>query len=323
MHKIICLPEHKTISLSEIDLEDKRYRITKKVDSKSLTASIKLTGLLNPPRVRQMGNHYIVVTGFKRVASIKALAMETIPVLVIPEKEDTHALCCSMAVCENAFQRPLDTMEQARAVFILGQVMTVKEIAANALSLFNMEMNPRLVQKLIDLGTMSREVHDLVEDSRLSMTSALRLKSFDPVTQSLFVGLFKMVKLNLNKQMEVMTNIIESAARDGKTPKEVLESNLVKDILADEALDSSRKGKTLRSVLNQLRYPAISKAMETFDKTLKQLDLGSSICLAPPVNFEARDYNFSFKFATMDELRQRVRVLNDLSVNPVMEQIVK
>lgn len=58
-------------------------------------------------------------------------------------------------------------------------------------------MSQRRVQRLINLGTMSREIHELVDESRLSMTAALRLKDFDIEVQLLFAKFFKAMKLNL------------------------------------------------------------------------------------------------------------------------------
>jgi len=328
----------KLISFSEINMDDRRYRVSRDMNLDYLTSSLRQTGLLNYPRVRQMDKGYILVTGFRRVKAIMDLAgknftrsdfdpgdfmMDKIPVMVMKENDDTDRSCSFLAIVENAFQRPLDTMEQVRAVMLLNRFMTVEEIALQSICLFNMDMNPRLVQKLMDLGAMSEEIHNLIDDSRLSMTAAIRLKWFDPLTQELFVKLFATVKLNLNKQIEIITNVSESAARDGISAMELMQSDPVQEILSDDTMDGARKGNLLRLFFARLRYPAVSTAMATFDKTVKKLNLGSEIRLEAPQNFEARHYSVSFKFATIAEFKARVATLCDLTLNPVMRRIVK
>jgi len=328
----------KVISFSEINMDDRRYMISRDMNLDYLTSSLKQTGLLNYPRVRQMDKGYILVTGFRRVKAVMDLTrkdftggdfvpgdltMDKIPVMVMKENDDTDRSCSFLAIVENAFQRPLDTMEQVRAVMLLNRFMTVEEIALQSICLFNMDMNPRLVQKLMALGAMSEEIHNLIDDSRLSMTAAIRLKWFDPLTQELFVKLFATVKLNLNKQIEIITNVSESAARDGISAMELMQSDPVQEILSDDTMDGARKGTLLRLFFARLRYPAVSTAMATFDKTVKKLNLGSEIRLEAPQNFEARHYNLSFKFATIAEFKARVATLCDLTLNPVMRRIVK
>lgn len=163
------------IPLSSIDIEDERYRISRDYDLAALVASITIAGVLNPPRVRKKSGGFIVVTGFHRVKAMGLIGMDSVWVNVVAEKKDTDLSCSIMAVCDNAFHHSLTTMEQVRAVELLMPLMNVQEIVENAPGLLNMEMSQGRVQSLIELGTMPREIHDLVDESRLSLADALRL----------------------------------------------------------------------------------------------------------------------------------------------------
>ncbi len=324
------------IKISDIDIDDFTYKISSDIDITAMSDSIKSIGLINPPVVRQCNDgRYIVVSGFRRIKAVISNNISRINVRILSgiyrrtlsgEKFINNCVhdrdAAFIAVAENAFQRPLNQVEQARGVVLLKKVMEQNEIAEKSAAIFNFRMNPFFVEKLFLLGTMSDKITSLIESGNLSMTAALRLKQYNSDTVDGFINIFGAVKLGANKQMEIITNIHEIAALENKTPLDLIESDDVKDIIGNKNYDRQRKGSALRSFFAKRRYPRIKEAEEQFKINLKQLKLGNELNLRPPLNFESMNYIFSFKFRNYDELESRIKKLEHVSCNPVLRQMI-
>ena len=227
-----------------------------------------------------------------------------------------------IAIAENAFQRQLNIIEQVKGVVLLKNFMDKNEIVEKSISIFNLKMSPSLVEKLFLLGSMPETLHALIEADNFSMTAALKLAKYDTDTVDAFISLFGTIKSGLNKQLEIITNIHEIAARESITPLILINSNDIRDIIDDKDLENSSKGGLLRSYLAKRRYPRLKEAEENFKMNLKQLKLGNDLNLSAPMNFESPDYIFSFKFKNYNELEQRIKKLEEISRNPILEQMI-
>ncbi len=321
----------KIIRISEIDINDHTYKISSDIDITGLFLSIKDIGLVNPPIVKNNDNGgYIIVSGFRRIEAMIRNNIKYTYARIVPDysrtgseqkisNPDTAEL---IAVTENAFQRPLNIMEQVRGVLLLKKIMDKNKIAENSMSIFNLKMNSSLVKKLDIIGTMPKKVHSLIEEGDLSMTAALKLNRYDLETVNAFINLFSKVKSGLNKQLEIITNIHEIAARQRITPIAVIESSQIRDIIENDQYNRQRKGNLLRAFLLKQRYPRIKEAEEKFKTNLKQLKLGNELNLLAPANFEAMDYSFSFKFKSIDELEKRVEKLKNIICNPILKKMI-
>ena len=311
----------KKIIIPKIDINDCIYKISSDIDLTYLAGSINAMGLINLPVVKQKGNNFIIVSGFRRIRAMILNNTTTIEAKIIPENFSGRKTAL-ISITENAFQRPLNTIEQVKGIVLLKKFMDKNEIAEKSMSIFNLKMNPSLVEKLFLLGSMSERLHDLIETDNFSMTAALRLTRYDTDTIDAFISLFGTIKTGLNKQLEIITNIHEIAAREGTAPLLVMNSKDIRDIIDDKDLDNSRKGGLLRSYLAKRRYPRLKEAEENFKANLKQLRPGKDLNLSAPMNFEAADYNCSFKFKNYSELEKRIKKLEKISHNPILKRMI-
>ncbi len=65
--------EEKLIDISRIDLDDQKYRISIDNTIDSLLESISTTGLITSCILRKVKNQFVVVSGFRRILSMKHL----------------------------------------------------------------------------------------------------------------------------------------------------------------------------------------------------------------------------------------------------------
>ncbi|MBF0412668.1 MAG: hypothetical protein HQK70_08150 [Desulfamplus sp.] len=346
------------INIDDIDLSDETFKISSDKSLydndpasfdkslSSLAASINSIGLINLPILQKIGSDdkicngelehkpYRVVSGFRRLAAVKSLISSkdsNLPNKILANiLECDEKTCAFIAISENSFQRELNTMEQARGVHLLKKFISVEEIAGSSSAIFNMNMNRALINMLDDIANMPASVHRVVENERLAMGAALKLRQYgydDDVIDS-FVRLFSKIKTSLNKQKEIITNIHEIAARENISVTDVINAKEIREIVDNSAdgADENRKGNLLRSILFEQRYPNLSKAKEQFNINLKLLnsqgDLKGGIKLEPPADFEGRDYTISFKFSNVDDLAQNADAISALSKNRLVDQII-
>ncbi len=320
-NKLEIILETKQIIISEINIEDHTYKISSDIDITGLSLSIKEIGLINPLVLKKQNNGYIIVSGFRRIKAMINNNIIEAAADIIPENSFRNNEVM-IAVAENAFQRPLNTMEQVRSVILLERIMDRNEIAEKSMSIFNLKMNTSFVDRLFIIGSMPGKIHSLIEAGDLSMTVSLRLNQYDSDTVNAFISVFKTIKLGLNKQMEIITNIHEIAARENSTPLVIIKSNEIGAIINDDNLDRQQKGGLLRSFLLKRRYPHIKEAEERFKINLKKLKLSNQLNLHAPGNFEAMDYRFSFKFKNYIELEKRIKKLEEVICNPILKKMI-
>ena len=311
----------KRILISNIDYKDQTYKVSFNTDITFLAQSIKEIGLINIPVLEKIENKYIIVSGFKRIKALIFLNIKETRVNIITQKQNLNYQSAITAISDNAFQRELHIMEQARAVTLLSEFIDFKTIAEKSLFIFNFKMNLNFVKKLFALYSMPENIQNLVISGNISMPCALSLKKYNIETINAFAFVFNKIKTGLNKQMEIITNICEIAQRDNITPFKLLNSKDIKNIINDNKnKDKSFKANLLRKYLLSKRFPNLLKAKKEFKENVKKLKLGSNLKLDPPLNFEARDYTFSLKFSNIDELKENIKKLE--SVTSICQKIV-
>ncbi len=313
----------KIVDIDRIDTKQGSYRITTDDDIEPLIHSIKVSGLINPPLVRSSGRGYIVVSGFKRLRALAANQIFKTCVTVLDGDDGLDERCAMVAISDNAFQRELNSVELSRGVLLLKPALNFQRIARISGAVFNKTMNAGFVEKLYRLGSMPNEIHRLILDGRLSMTGALKLDGYPEDTLWAFVKLFTDVKLGLNKQLEVITNIHEISARDKISCFDLILSKDIQAILNNNPDNPSARGGLLRIHLARLRYPKLSAARQAFQERVSALGFGKELRLDPPVNFESMDYTISFKFNSFHRFETQLKKLESSSLHTNLRRIFK
>jgi ParB family chromosome partitioning protein len=320
------------IPLDKIDLTDTRYQISKKAgDITGLAQSIRETGLTRLPLVwsqrepkesGESSESYILVSGFKR---IKALVhngyKDKVACQIFPGASEAD--CAVRAVSDTAFSRPLTPAELIQSIQLLGRSMDAADIAKKSLSIFNTQFNAKYIKDLEQIGTLPRKAHELMDDGRLSIKSAKKIASTPPELANCFVNLFSAVKTSASKQVEIIANFLEIAAREKITPQSLYQEKQIQEILTFDNKDLGHKGNLLRRYLVERRFPSLEKKRQDIQKKINSLKLGPGIKFVVPDNFESMIYSCSFEFKTSAEYAARVACLDRVSTDPILEEILK
>ncbi len=320
------------IPLVKIDLTDTRYRISREdEDITALAQSIKETGLTSLPIVRppgesgqsrKSGESYIVVSGFKR---IKALIHNGYTGTVVCQTcpKASEADYAIRAISDNAYQRQLSPSELVQSVRLLGRFMNPRVIAEKSLTIFNTGFNPGYIKDLLKIGDLPKQALDLMDEGQLSIKSAKKISRDNPALANCFISLFSGIKASSSKQMEIITNFLEIAAREHLNPPDLYREKGIQEILLHDSKDLGFKGNLLRNYLTQRRFPFLEKKRQEVQEKINSLKLSPGVKLAIPENFESMTYSLSLEFKTRAEFETRVASLNRISTHPALEEILK
>ena len=310
--------EKKEIPLDTIDSRDQTCRISSLVDPDwidALARSIDRLGLLQAPWIIEKGPHRRIVSGFRRIAACRCLGREGIACRMLGPETLTRAYV-QLAVAENAWQRPLNLMEKARAFALLGKSFRKSSHLAEIANSLGLVENPTMIEKLICLTQLPVAVQIAVETGFLGLAMALTLGTLEAQESKQILELFQIFQFGLNRQRELLELIREIAKRESITISQILASDDLIAILNRSDQDRPARGVNLRQYLKKRRYPALTETETKFAQLERKLELGPRARMVPPTFFEGKTYQVNMKFDTLKELNAHCQMLEKMVRHP-------
>ena len=313
---------YENIALSRIDRENNTYRISTEMPGDRLKDSIRNVGLMHPPIVinHPISADFVIVAGFRRIAACRELGWSEIPARILPpetEKSD----CIKLAITDNSLQRPLNLIETSRALHYLSEFYQDHRQLAREASLLGLPENPSLIGKIRKLCLLPQPLQNAILSDVIPLAVASELDDMPPDTALAYTKLFEILKPSLNKQREILTLVREIAHREDMSLLNVLESDAVEEILCDKESDRNHKTREIRRYLKQRRFPAITRAEQSFEACVTSLNLGKDMKLIPPENFEGTVYALHLHFRNISELDALLARLENIIRNPSAKKI--
>jgi len=299
------------VSPERVDLSRQAWKITTEDDISRLAQSIASVGLTAPPVLMASGDRYQIICGFRRIRACIELGWTEIEAR-IAGADTTESDAVKLAVADNAFQRPLNLIEQSRAFNLLAAFFPrPKDLIREASAL---GLPGGASQKLLPLCRMPQEIQDGVLAETIPLATALELASMEPDDAAAFARLFTVFRFSLNKQREILVLIREIAIREDISIADVFAA--IEPMASNEDIDRNQRAQVIREYLQQRRFPAITAAQARFEALLRELKPGDGVRLIPPRHFEGTVWNFSLDFENMDDLESRKNALKRIFLHP-------
>jgi len=311
-----------TSPLSRIDSTDDAYRITTCEDNDVLAASISAAGLLNPPVLRDHGDSYTIVSGFRRIAACRSLGWSEIDIRLVEACCD-DLTCCTIAIVDNALQRPLNLIETSRAINMLSSFFPGMAGLSENSARLGLPDSPAILNKLRRLCLLPMPLQEGVLANSISLAMAMELDRLEPSAAIGFTALFDSLGLSLSRQRETISLVKEIARRENLTIVQTLASADLQDILRDEDLDRTQKQRRLRRHLRGRRFPNLTRAERQFEDGVQALGLRAGTRLIAPSNFEGEAYILQMRFRDTDELRSRKYELESIIEHPGLQDLLE
>ena len=309
------------VPLSLIDSEDQTFRITTETGIDDILDSIKNVGLINPPILIKKKSKYTIICGFRRIAACRILGLLNIEAK-IPGSNANKLDCVKFAITDNSFQRPLNLIEQSRALFMLSGFFKDMISLADEASSLGLPHNPALIKKIINIYHLPLPIQNCVLSNIISLSMAVELGTFEKDAGISFVKIFNDLKLGLNKQRELITLISEISLRENIPVMKVIQESDFQEILQNDELDRTKKTEKLRFYLKKRRYPSITRAEQKFEELVKELKLGNGMKLIPPKNFEGNTFSIKLHFNNLKDLQNHADTLKKIIRNSAFKKQV-
>jgi ParB family chromosome partitioning protein len=305
-----------------IDIADATYRISTAPVGADLVASIARFGVMTPPIVRRRDDGTLqVVSGFRRIEASRRAQVAEIRARVL-SGDMAHAHCVTLAIGENAHQRPLNLLEQSRCLMLLWGLEPQVDALVRSAAELGWPPHRGVLLKIKRLGDLAPAIQEAVAEGVLSLPMATALGEMDPVEGERLARLFSGLALSLGKQRELLRWFEEIAARDGLSIGHLLDDPPIAAIIGDPETDRNLKVQRLRGHLRRRRFPSISGVESRFERLVQALDLPPHLRLIPPPDFEGETFSLNCRFASPEELRQCLQGLDRLCHSPLLGRIL-
>lgn len=302
------------VPVDRIDTADHTYRITTTSDKTDLTPSIRSVGILQPAVLIEKGAGWCIVCGFRRISASKSLNMKAIPAFVVDGRSSEH--CARMAISDNACQRSLNVVEQARAYALIRRVEKRSEAWIKIATASGLPASQAAMERIAPVADMPALLQDGLLSGNIALPVALQIHSLSDPEAAAFGNLFGKISTGLNVQRELLETILDISRRDRSTVAELIGHETIDAILNNAEIPVPQKVQQLRQWLKRMRYPSLNRAEEAFDDMLKSLKLNSRLQIQPPRFFEGKTYQARLSFESCEQLRRLQAELDKLIRHP-------
>lgn len=294
-----------SVGISEIDLEDQRYRVSTDGPSEAMVASIKLVDVISPPIVYQghgATTSYTIVSGFKRLIACEMLGLKEVMVKIIPPDAPLeHRI--RTAIIDNALHRDLNFVEQALVIRLLDQLYSEKEELCREANKLGICVNLKMLKKLRTVAKMNPMLQSALIQGDVALPVALQLVEMeDHATIDRLTLMFRDLGLGLNRQRELLEWLKGISHRDAISIHDLLEEDGIKRMFDDTNMDRGERSRRLRRYFKRRRYPELTETENRFRVAVRALKLEQGIQLIAPPHFEGHTYSIKIDFKRHQDL---------------------
>jgi ParB family chromosome partitioning protein len=313
------------IPLQQIDLSDETFSVNFMPDLRRLQSSIEEIGLIQPVLLREKGDRYQIVCGFRRISVMKELGKSEIESKVFEEKEMNEFQLFSLSLHENLTTRGFNAIEKAVALDKLIHRFQIDPAAVikTFLPFFSLEPNEKILKTYLSLARMEDEIKTYVLKEEVSRSNIRRLSTLTSDNRMAVLSLISPLKLGENRLREVLTLLEEISRRNQCREKDIVQRSEIQEVLSQKELTPSQKTERVKKVLLNLRYPKMHHMEKEFEKKRKALNLPHNISLYHSPFFEGRELKVEFQFATTEEYRIILKSLSSLPDKKEFEEVIQ
>ena len=311
---------HISVDIAAVDFADHTFLISTVKDEEALANSLEFAGLLHPVWLHPLGAKYRIISGFRRVAACLRNGWETIPALLAGDDFSAFELV-QLAVLDNNSCRPLNALEEARAVALLRRYAPDETSLKHVLTKTGLSQNPKHLAKLEKLLGLPITTLNAVAADLIPLAVAEELAAFPNDAAMRFTEIFIKGKVGLNRQREFIRLVFELSRLKDLELSAVFALPEFNAIWRGAEDDQRRKALLLLEWLYQARYPHITAAREQARKKIADLGLDNRIRLNMPENFENLRHSLSFGFESQAELLEILDLCLQMAVNPTLAKL--
>ena len=300
-----------TVPSQRISESDERYRFTRGTASASLRSSIIACGCFSPPICVLEDEHYVPVTGFKRLQVLCDIASEV--VVSVVRGADDPILLLALAANEIRTKREPTPFERSRAFHCAqGLGASRADIASRLAPALGLDPHEVVVRRHLMLLRVEESLAEWLERKGVSLKRALAFTRTRPEDARRLVDLITGLDPSARALEEWHRMLLDISKRDGTSLSAVLDGIGHQLPLETESnLSPADRANRLRESLWALRYPAWSTAQVEVEKILHKLCLPDGAEITWDRQFEKEGCSLILPIRILEQFRRDLVSLSD------------
>lgn len=300
--------------IEEIDLKMGPYCMSFGFDLEKYMQSIASVGLMNSPIIISNAHGRMTpVSGYRRLMAIRALGRHKVMCRDITDLKFSGLELFILNLSENMATRTFNEVE--KAMIVNGLIRFVPEDRIIDFFMPLLDLAPRRTEFLfytVLANNLEDRIKGFLVHGDISLNSVRTLLSMDNPSRNSLAEIISDLKLNSNKQKQLIEYLIDLSNHKGKKIRDVLNEKNIRDLLSDKNLNTPQKAKALLRRLRALCFPMLEAAEKEFRKKVALLDLPKGVSLSHPPFFESPHYSMEILFSDGQKLLEHIEDLKRL-----------
>ncbi len=274
-----------------------------------LRMSIRKVGLINPPVVRKNSQGGIdIVTGFRRVETMKSLGLSEIPCRFV--QDTTPSLkCLHLNLYDNLAVRTLNDVEVSMALNRLVRLVPQEEILARYMPLLNLRPRISLFHYYTTLENLEPSIKDGIAKKNISPQTVRALQDKEHDTRIMLMAWISDLKLNFNQQKQFIEYIEDICIKENVDLSDLYKDTAGLKTVREQDMNSPQKAKRVLEYLRSRRFPRLSRTEKLFQSRVSKMKLPKGVSIRHPPHFEGSNYLLEITFKDGENLMGRIKEL--------------
>jgi ParB family chromosome partitioning protein len=307
--------KYTTLSIENVDLQDRTYLFSYPKRGELLKNSIKSVGLLQPPILFLEKNYpkLKIICGEGRIIACKDLGIYEIPAFIGENYSSKELFLLSL---ESNLFRTLNIVEKAEVVGKALNFFSIEEVI-NLLPKLNLNPSYYWIEYLSAIYSLDEPFKTLIVEEKLNPKVAVGLVDLSSKEREELLEILKKLNLTFSEQKEVLEKLLDYKKR--KDLPSLLPEKL-KETLKEE--DFNKRKTEFFKILKELYYSfyfhkwiKISPLVEKFRK--------KNIYLNFPPYFEKKEMEIQFKNVSFEDFQEKLEFIekNKEEIKKIWEEL--
>ena len=290
------------VRLTDIDLNNNQFRISRNHVSENLLKSIEGNGILEPPIILENGEHYIVISGFNRLKAAEKTGIREIDAII--EEKISEEFFIRQAVLKS-YRNEIGPVGKIRFVRIMKEHFLEDEKVIAELCRKGMNIPLEFSRKdeteaFLNLSPVLLDYIDIRDCNFKIIKNMMRLK---PLAVNKLTEWVESTWMRLNYFRSIVDYLYDIQKRD--------QLQTILDIDADDKLDRKINEEAIFDRVYCARFPEYSLMKIKADSLIDYFNT-KKIRVELPAFFEGKTVNFSFTVDSGDSLADIHEKLNEV-----------
>ena len=284
------------ISLKKINFKNKKYKI---VDA-------YYEDIFFTPILFLSEGEFIILSGH---AFLKAeRGKEKVWANIVDEK--TSLLdCIKISILSQKRIKEFNIVEEALGLNLIKSISNEEECVKNAEEILGAKYNLSIINDIVSILVLDEKIQASILSGLIHFKMGKYLNKFKNDEISCFLNFFESFKLSFSSQKRFLRLVQEIAKIEDISILSCLKP--LSDIVSMDLNINKKQEEVFKKLLSQ-RYPEMTKAQKKIRDSVKKLNLPTFINFKYPLDFEALEFELSFKFKNREELLKKGDTIKDI-----------